>query len=343
MSRSVKFRPSSGGSHYEHQRSDSGVGSFSDNESRASNPDRDYLAPGYEEQRSIYSLQHALDATRQERDEWMAKVAGLENDLKLVRNEFEQNKARMRALANENELLGQENERLTKANKELTEENKELTEENADLNESAKELKKANRKSSSNSSPSVSTITPSDSSDEKKLRRSSSKKRTKESSGRADKEKEREKEREREHKERERERRKALERAEKEETERLRKRFDARGEESDAKSSSASTKSQRNRRDSYIEPLGHGAPRPHVAAVTPAPARQYSSYTTTTTAPPLHGYPSIREPYKGTTPRSHHPSVYIADEYTAPYAGEYAEEEDPYRAQPVSRSTRHPR
>lgn len=351
-SRSVKFRRSSpsGGSHYDHQRSDSGVGSFSDSESRASNPDHDYIAPGYDDPRSIYSLQLALDQARQERDDWIAKATALEENLTLVHNEFAQHKAHVRAITNEKEILAQEKEILAQEKERLTKSNKELAEENAQLQESAKELKKASRKSSSNSSPSVSTVTPSESSDEKKLRRSSSK-RHKESSGRADKEKEREKERERELKERERERRKAqekaLERAEKEETERLRKRFDARGDESDTKGSSVSAKTQRNRRDSYIEPLGHGAPRPSVATVPPSPARQYAAYSSTATVPAYGsatGYASIREPFKGATPRPHHPSVYIADEYTAPYGPEYAaEEDDPYHVQPVSRSARHPR
>ena len=330
MSRSVRFRRDSpsGGSHYDHQRSDSGVGSFSDCESRISNPDRDYLAPGYEDQRALYSL-------RQERDALSAKVAALEDELKQTRNELELTKAQTRGLANQNELLDQEKTTLTKANKELTEEV-------AELQDTIKELKKANRKSSSGSSPSTSSATPSESSDDKKLRRSSSK-RHKESSGRAEKEKEREREREREkdrEKERERERRKEKERAEKEETERLRKRFDTRGDESDAKSSITSTKS-RLRRDSYIEPLGHGAPRPQ-APIPPSPSRQYSSYTTTTSAsqyPPAPSYPNIREPYTGSTPRTHHPSVYVSDDYT--YG--VVEEEDPYHQHPIPRTTRHAR
>lgn len=332
-SRTVKFRKSSpsGGAHYDHQRSDSGVGSFSDCESRTSNPDPDYLVPGYDDRRSVYGLQHALETTRQERDEWMTKAAALDDSLKQIRNELEQTKARMRALANENELLGQ-------AKDSLSQTNKDLVEQNAQLQETVKELKRANRKSSNGSSPSGSSGTASESSDEKKLRRSPSKRR-----GEKDKERDRERERDKDReKERERERRKEKERAEKEETERLRKRFDTRADESDAKSSSASAKSQRGRRDSYIEPLGHGAPRPQVP-VPPSPSsRAYPSYGGTTAAP---AYPSIREPFAGgggAAARPMHPAVYVQDEYSG--YGAVVDDDEAYRhGHATPRSSRHPR
>jgi hypothetical protein len=342
MSRSVKFRRPSPNGHYDHQRSDSG---FSDCESRTSNPDHDYVIPGFEDH-GLYSIRQALETTRQESAKWRAKAEELEEklkEMKELRNELEQTKAHMAGLSNENQVLAQENHSLTKANKDLVDQN-------AQLQETIKELKKSNRKSSGSSSPSASSATASESSDEKKVRRSSSR-RPKESKADKDKEREREKERDkdREVRERERERRKEKER-EKErafqdlETERLRKRFDTRGDESDAKSSSTSVKSQRGRRDSYIEPLGHGAPRP-AAPVPPSPSRTYSQYATSTapsysTAP---AYSSIREPFGTTTaPRSLHPTVYVADEY-ASYGGAVDDEDPAYHAHPHVRSTRHPR
>jgi len=330
-SRSVKFRRASPNG-YDHQRSDSG---FSDCESRASNPDHDYLTSGFEDQ-GLYSIRQALDTARQESEKWRARAEDAEEklkELKEVRNDFEQTKAHMRALTNEMEIANQAKEALTKTNKELVDQN-------TQLQETIKELKKANRKSSGASSPSASSATASESSDEKKVRRSASKRR-KDPSSRAEKEKERDRERDKERdKERDRERRKESQRAHQEETDRLRKRFDtSRGDESDAKSSTTATKSQRGRHEatSYIEPLGHGAPRP-VAAVPASPSRPYSAYPAST-APTAYSstpaYASIREPL----PRSLHPAVYVADEYN--YAA--ADDEDPAYAHPHPRSTRHAR
>jgi hypothetical protein len=331
MSRSVKFRRASPNGHYDHQRSDSG---FSDCESRASNPERDYLTPEYEDQ-GIYSIRQALDDAHQETAKWKAKAEDLEEKLKEIRNECELTKAQSRALTNEAQVLGQEKDALTKANKDLTEHN-------AELLDTIKDLKKANRKSSGAASPSTSSATASESSDEKKVRRSSSR-RPKESSARPEKEKERGRERD---KERDKElRRKEKDRALLEETERLRKRFDSRGDESDAKSSNTSAKSQRNRRDSYIEPLGHGAPRPQ-APVPPSPSRTYSSYPATSapaysTAP---AYPSIREPFTASAPRALHPTVYVmADEYAASYGPGDEDDAASYHTHTHPRSARHPR
>jgi hypothetical protein len=341
MSRSVKFRRASPtGSHYDHQRSDSG---FSDCESRASNPDHDYVVPGSNyEDHGLYSIRQSLETARQESEKWRARADELEKLLKEVRNDCEQTKAHMRALSNELEIANQAKDTLSKTNKELADEN-------AQLQETVKELKKSNRKSSSGSSPSASSATASESSDEKKVRRSASKRRKEPSSKenkekeRGDRERERGREKERE-KERDRERRKEKERA-LEETERLRKRFDTTrgGDESDAKSSSTTTKTQRSRHDSYIEPLGHGAPRP-VAPVPPSPSsRQYTSYPAST-APTAYSttpaYASIREPFAATpAPRPHHPTVYVPDEYSY----NPADDEDAAYVHAHPRSTRHPR
>ncbi|KAH6851209.1 hypothetical protein B0I37DRAFT_130755 [Chaetomium sp. MPI-CAGE-AT-0009] len=324
-SRSVKFRRASPNG-YDHQRSDSG---FSDCESRASNPDHDYLTPGFEDH-GLYSIRQALDTARQESEKWRARAEEAEEKLKEVRNDFEQNKAHLRALTNEIEIANQAKDALTKTNKELVEQN-------AQLQETIKDLKKANRKSSGASSPSGSSATASESSDEKKVRRSSSKRR-KDPSSRGEKEKERDRERDKERdKERDRERRKESQRAQ-EETDRLRKRFDTRGDESDAKSSTTATKSQRGRQESsYIEPLGLGAPRPQ-APVPPSPSRAYPAYPAST-APTTYSVTPAYSSFTGTTPRSLHPAVYVADDYN--YGA--ADDEDAAYAHPHPRSTRHAR
>jgi myosin heavy subunit len=342
---SVKFRRSSPNGGYEHQRSDSG---FSDCESHTSTPDRGYLVPGNEDP-GIYSIRRALESSRQECDEAKTRARELERTLKKVTTELEEAKARMRALSNENENLVEEKKSLTKSNKELADQNaqleetiKELNKENKELSKENKDLKKANRKSTSGSSPSGSSGNASESSDEKKLHRSSSKRR-KEPSGRTEKEKERDREREKEkEKDRARERRKEEKAAQEEQDrlDRLRQRFDTRGEESDAKSSNTSTRSQRNRSDSYIEPLGHPAPRPQVSVTGPLspPIRQYPSYAPATTPAysTTQSYQSIREPYSATTPRPHHPAVYVAaDEFST-----YGVADEQYA---VPRSTRHAR
>ncbi|KAL2128781.1 hypothetical protein VTI74DRAFT_8671 [Chaetomium olivicolor] len=332
---SVKFRESpTGGSHYEHQRSDSGVGSFSDTDSRASEDDHGYIVPSYEDQ-GIYSIRRALEKSQRDAQEYKTKALKLQENLKEIRTDLETTKARERALHNENEILAQEKESLAQANKELAEQI-------AQLEETIKELKKTHRKSSGGSASSTSSATAVESSDEKaeKKKRSSSKRRSEKEK---EKERERERGRDRESKdrERERERRREKERVQEEraQEERLRKRFDTRtGEESDAPSSNTSSRPHRSRHDSYIEPLGHSAPRPQ-APVPPSPARQYSAYPATSTAAysTTPAYQSIREPFSGTTPRSLHPTVYVADEYNG-YG--VAEEEDTYRAH---RTPRHQR
>ncbi|KAK0748515.1 hypothetical protein B0T21DRAFT_380326 [Apiosordaria backusii] len=331
MSRTVRWGSPTDGSVYEHQRSDSGVGSFSDCESRTSNTDRNFLASGYEDNNTIYTLQRALEQARQQRDEFSKKVAELETTVRQLRNEIEQNKAHVRAVTDQNELFTHEKKTLAEKNKELSEQNTQLQEE---LDNTIEKLKKSNRKSTS--SPTAASSTTSESAEDKKPRRSASKRRP-------EKEKERDAEREKEKREKERKREKREKEhreherpADKEDDaiDRLRQRFDKHraGDESDAKSSSiASTKTARTSRptSSYIEPLGLSTPRPQ-QTVPPSPARHHSY--TTTGYPPSTGYASIREPsaYAQGVQRSAHPQVYIA-------SGEYGyeEEETPYHPHQV--------
>ncbi|KAK4163032.1 hypothetical protein QBC43DRAFT_290283 [Cladorrhinum sp. PSN259] len=348
MSRSVRWGSDSpaGGSHYDHQPSDSGVGSFSDCESRMSNPDGTFV--DYDGQSSTYNLQRALETTRAQRDDFAKKVAELEAALRQVRNEFEQTKAHMRAVTENNELLTHEKDTLTQKNKELAEENIELKEK---LDDTVGQLKKANRKSTSQPTVTIvagSSASNSDSSEDKKVRRSSSKRRPEKEKER-DAEREKEKEKERREKERKKERHHAKETREKEphirdrekpedDIDRLRNRFVSRaGEESDAKSSTVvSSRTRTSRRDSYIEPMGNPAPRPQP---TPSSSStRHHSYTGNSTYAPSAGYASIREPsnYAANTPRSAHPQVYVASEYT----GYPEEEETGYHGHTVARPSR---
>ncbi|KAK3997222.1 hypothetical protein QBC44DRAFT_109553 [Cladorrhinum sp. PSN332] len=337
MSRSVRWGSDSptGGSHYDHQRSDSGVGSFSDCESRTSNPDGTFI--DYEGQSSTYNLQRALEATRSQRDEFSKKIAELEATLRQVRNEFEQTKAHMRAVTENNELLKHEKDTLAEKNKDLVDENTELKEK---LDEAVNQLKKANRKSTSPLAVPIvaSSASNSDSAEDKKPRRSPSKKRPEKEKER-DVEREKEKEKERREKERKKEKQLAKEQREREQVrereqgreretpaddmDRLRKRFDPRaGEDSDAKSGTiVSSRTRASRRDSYIEPMGNSAPRPQP---TPSSSStRHHSYAANGTYPPSTGYTSIREPsaYSANAPRSVHPQVYVANEFPA-YPGE---------------------
>lgn len=290
MSKNVSFRRDSppGGSHYDHQRSDSGVGSFSGDESRSSRADRPYTPSDYESPvDSVYVLQQAFERERLAKERWKKKATELDAQVTQSRKDFKEKEAQWRAATDRNEILDQEKTALLQRIAELSDE----------LAKSKEEKEKRSSHRKSNSPPLVSGAVGVESSDDKKPRRSNSK-RAKESD-RVDREREkrgidREIERELERENREKDR----------ETERLRKRFDSRAEESDAKSSNSSSKSHRSRRDSYIEPLGHGAPRPSVQVPASPAARPYPSY------PAAAPFP--QQPYATSNPpRSAHPSVMV--------------------------------
>lgn len=282
MSKSVKFRRESpsGGSHYDHQRSDSGVGSFSsDNESRTARPDR-YSGSDFDSPFTSITLLNDLQEARDERDRYKKKCHETEKQNEQLRKELAEATAQRKAFSDRVDLLESERDSLTKQVKSLSEEVAELREETG-----SKDGKRSSRRKS-NSPPTMSGALPADAYDDKKPRRSSSKKRVE----RAEREKEKER-LEREF-ERDQERQKEIEKEKERETERLRRRFESsRGEDSDAKSSSTSSKTHRSRRDSYIEPLGHGAPRPQ-AQVPPSPSRPFA-YTN----PSYNSqqYPTMRE------------------------------------------------
>ncbi|KAK5662872.1 hypothetical protein OQA88_6283 [Cercophora sp. LCS_1] len=304
MSKTVKFRGGSpsGQSYLGHQPSDSGVGSFSDSESRAAYPDHAYAGSDYDSP-TLYALEESLANEVAAKEGWMKKATELDSLLLRAHKELKETEARLRALEDHAEELEDDNAKLTKANKDLTEEN-------ARLKDDLKDAKKSSSSSSSSSTssrrkssspPVMSGAIAADEEKKEKPRRSASKKHggVKESE-RA----EREKERERIHREIEREMERERAREKTREMDRLRRRFNKDGgEESDTKSSNTSSKERdrRNRRDSYVEPLGQPAPRPQV--VPPSPSRHYS----------YSNNPYPQQTYQsGNVPRAAHPSVVVS-------------------------------
>ncbi|KAK1761108.1 hypothetical protein QBC47DRAFT_456769 [Echria macrotheca] len=288
-SKTVKFRRDSpsGGSYLDHQRSDSGVGSFSDSESRTAYGDRPFGGSDFDAP-DLYALQDALHNEVSAKQRWMAKATELDDLLSRAHKEIKEAEARMRALEDHVDELEEEKTKLAKANKEMTEEN-------ARLKEELKESSSSSTKRKSKSSPVMSGALNTDRDEEKKPRRSASKRHSVRDSDRV----EREKERERLHREIEKE----MEREKEREMDRLRRRFDKTGDESDAKSSNTSNKSHRSRRESYVEPLGASAPRPQ-AQVPPSPSRQYSY----SSAP----YPPQYQPAGAPRAQAVHPQVVVS-------------------------------
>ncbi|KAK3343861.1 hypothetical protein B0T25DRAFT_521926 [Lasiosphaeria hispida] len=319
MSKSVKFRRESpsGGSLYEHQRSDSGVGSFSDSEARPAHPDRAFAATDYDSLRShIYALEQALAREGDVKEKYKKKAEDLTNALNNAHKVKQETEANRSALTDRVELLEQEKASLAKANKALNEENGKLKGKVEELTDELKDLKKsARRKSISPPVVVVSGAMSGDGVEDKKPRRSNSTKRH--SIKDSDKAAERA-EREKRHLDRDAERERAKE------NERLRKRFEnSRAEESDANSSNNSKKSIRSRRDSYIEPLGQSLPRPQNTMPPPSPgARQQFSYA----VPYQQPYQSTRE--STAAPRVGHPSVMV-------YSDTFDDEDGNYHPYPL--------
>jgi len=336
MSKTVKFRRDSpsGGSYLDHQRSDSGVGSFSsDNESRTAYPDRAFAGSDYDNS-SLYAL---LATETNEKKEWMDKAQKLDNLLIRAHKELKETQARLRGLEDHVEELEDEKSKLSK-------EKQSLSDENARLKESLKEFKDSKRSShrKSGSPPSMSGANPVSTAadDDKRPRRSASKRH---SIGRREQDTERieiEKERERisreMEKEREKERDKEKAREKDKEMDRLRKRFDSRaaGEESDANSSKTSSKSKHSRRGSYVEPLGPAGVRPQASQVPPSPSARHGQY------PPYSasGYAPQPTYAPNTVPRVVHPQVVVS------YSDAFQDEEDGlYHPHPLpSRGQRSP-
>ncbi|KAK1834632.1 hypothetical protein QBC39DRAFT_20034 [Podospora conica] len=336
-SKTVKFRRESpsGGSYLDHQRSDSGVGSFSDSDSRGPYGDRyagsDYDSPG------IQALQDQLDIEIAAKKEWMKKSAELDAMLIRAHKESKETEARMRALEDHVQEVKSEKDRLEKVNKELVDENNRLRDDLAKDKDSKDKDKRASRRKSE-SPPLMSGANPATA---EKPKRSGSKHRSsRETSGRADREKERERIAEDRVKEQERdavrESQRVSQREDHREMDRLRRRFDARerGEESDATGkSSVSTKSHRSRRDSYVEPLGQAAPRPQHHGHGPVPPSPGVRGAYSYTANPYPPQTQYAQP--GTTPRAAHPQVVVSYSDSA-----YDDEDGLYHAHPLPKQQR---
>jgi len=329
MSKSVRFprdpRDSpTGGSYHDHQRSDSGVGSFSsDNESRATyNADRHYSSTDYESS-SLYALRDALTSETREKQQWMDKANSLDNMLIRAHKELKETQARLRALEGRVEALDDEKSQLSKTNQTLLDEN-------TRLKEDLKDAKRSSRRKSSNSPPIMSGAIPAE--EDKKPRRTPSKHHNiNRESDRIERELELERIAREMDKERGKKEEREKEREKEKEMERLRKRFDSRGEESDAKSSNTSTKSKNSRRGSYVEPLGQAAPRPQVQVAQSPATRQYppsSSYT--------NGNYTTQSYSAGNGSRPVHPQVVVS------YSDAFPDEDGLYHAHPLPRQQRSP-
>lgn len=330
-SKTVKFRRESpsGGSYLDHQRSDSGVGSFSDSDSRGPYGDR-YAG-------SDYDLQDQLEAETAAKKEWMKKAAELDSMLIRAHKEAKEVEARMRALDDHVLQLTDAKTQLEKANKELADENSRLRDDLAKDKDNKDKDKRASRRKSE-SPPLMSGANPAT---VEKPKRSASKHRSsREASGRADREKERERIAKELAKEMERDAQRESQRPihredNNRDMDRLRRRFDStreRGEESDATGkSSISTKSHRSRRDSYVEPLGQAAPRPQIHGHVPPPSPSVRQYNYGTGAYP----PQPQYPQPGTTPRAAHPQVVVSYSEAS-----YDEEDGLYHPHPLPKQPR---
>jgi len=322
----------------DHQRSDSGVGSFSsDNESRTAYTDRAPAGADYDA--NLYSL---LAAETTKKEQWMDKAERLDQLLIRAHKELKETQARLRGLEDHVEELNDEKTKLSKQNQTLMEKNQRLEEDLKEFKES-KDAKRASRRKS-NSPPSMTGANPAASTspvdDKSKPRRSGSKRH---SIGR-ERDDERlaiERERERISREMEKERRKDEEREKDKEMDRLRNRFTNRagaGDESDANSSKTSSKSKSSshRGGSYVEPLGQSAPRPQVQ-VPPSPSTRHGQYPPY----PSSGYaPATDARYApSSVPRVPvvHPQVVVS------YSDTFHDQEDGlYHAHPLPRGQRSP-
>ncbi|KAM0284517.1 hypothetical protein ACHAQH_001883 [Verticillium albo-atrum] len=268
---------------HHHKASDSGVGSLSDQDSLAANPDRVFTAQDYQQQsQSPRALREALDNSRFELGQWKERYRELEADLHVSRSEHRNLDASFRALSERNTLL--ENEQ--KANAVTIRALREVAQEKAKEADSLRENLRRLRHSPPQE-PNISVPLgpgPSRASPETKLPRAESSKKDKHRDEKA---------------------------RHAEDKERLRSRFDNKDEQGPSSSHSGhsghsgrSGHSGHSRRESYIEPFGHGG-KP-VAIESLRSGRDYVTYSTSSTRPPIVTSSS--------TPRSP-----LVPPYAAPY------------------------
>lgn len=321
-SRTVRFggdsSPSGGsrGSSGSNRHSDSGVGSFSDQASRAgggaAHPDRVFTAKDLETQRNdIRALQDALEDARKNASHYKKKAERIDAELTQTRKDLREKEAQWRGLFERSEQLEDENKKLLLERRELHKTNQNLAHDNEDLKRKYQAIKETYV--NQQQQPPMTSTMPPPPPPEPKLHRSSSKR------DKVDSDKKR-----------------------------LSKRFE-RGEEPGSDSSGGSqppmtARPARRRRDSYVEPWGPGGPappmqqRPIPAPVPPSPSRtrHLDGYVATTqqNAPVTshHHAPTYSNvPRSAGLPPMQRPSVSIPDP-----TGEYYEYEDGnYHAYPL--------
>jgi regulator of replication initiation timing len=262
--------------------------------SRGSN-DRTYTPNQLDPSRS--TLQEALHSALHERDEWKAKVHDVEAELKEVRKKHKELEASWRATTDRNELLVSETRELSKAKKAVMDENMTLHVENEQLRKELERMEKKMKRMPDAPPPRSPTKEHPDKANAKVLR----------SSSRAP-----------------RDRQPAEEEPAEKAKARLAKRFGGSDGGSDGRAddrSEGSGKSERrNRRQSYVEPMGPPAPRPGVS-IPPSPTRHrnYDGYTAT--SPYVASYTPMHEPIMSPVPRS------IPQPYAQPAMHQYGPNE----------------
>ncbi|RKU46982.1 hypothetical protein DL546_007341 [Coniochaeta pulveracea] len=279
-SKSVSFHKDSDTSH---RRSDSGslssdYGSSQGATSRGSN-ERTYTSSNQLDP-SRSTLQEALHSALHERDEWKAKAHDAEAELKEMRKKYKELEASWSATTERNKLLVSENKELARQKKGVLDENMTLHVENGQLRKDLEGLEKKTKRLSEAPTP-----------------RSPTKEHPDASSGKV----------RLSHSRAPRDRQITDDEPAEKAKARLAKRFGGSEASSDSRAddrSEGSGKSERrNRRQSYVEPMGPPAARPGVS-MPPSPIRHRNHEGYTATSPYPVPYTPTHEPLMSPVPRS---------------------------------------
>lgn len=303
--------------------SDSALGSLSDQDSFASNPDSTFTAQDYSElSKDPYALAEALKAAEYELGTWKKKYKELEAELQSVRSEYRGLDATYRAQIDRNSVLEDENKLLSGENIRLRRKNEDLRDEVRQIRNSPSRERDLPAEMTGALGPEPRSSSSKDSS-ASRHHRESRKEKEKEREKRDREEKERE-QRHREKEERERHREeKEREQRHREDKERLRSRFDVEGKgpssnhsaHSDHSSRSVqSSHSGRSRRGSYLEPFGPGGRAPSQASSTAShpPSASRSKYSTYVPSRPVM-VPTLAAPTYSDVPRTSQVPAYTTD------------------------------
>lgn len=125
-----KKSPPLGGSRHHVRNSDSGIGSFSDQDSTIANPDRSFTADDYASQRNnLSALREALKSASEDAAKWQAKCKQANIDVATKNKELRETEGRWRVLVGRQQVLEDERKTLFLERKELQRENAALKDE----------------------------------------------------------------------------------------------------------------------------------------------------------------------------------------------------------------------